>query len=406
MEELILSILEFGIIDADEFHIADLRRLGEMLAPTDCTRTGRRRCNTSWRRPDMKILLLGVGGFIGSNLAEHLLNTTTHHVVGMDNDGEKIRDLQANLDRFTFYEADVRDSLEAVEDLVNDCDVAVDLIAYANPSIYVTKPLEVVNLNFFQNLRLVDSCMRYGKRLVQFSTCEVYGRSGGQRKPFNEDTTSLTMGPIRNQRWIYASAKELLERIIYAHGQEGELDFTIIRPFNFVGPKIDYLVEAGSVGGPRVFSHFMSALVAGGPMRLVDGGSAHRSYTHISDASRAIHLVLENPEACHNQIINIGSPNNGTTIRQLAYLMLQLFEELTGEKPKAYIEDIAGEEFYGPGYEDCDWRIPDTSKMNALGWEPRLSLRETFKQTMAWHLDQLSSPRELPTYLQFSKVGA
>jgi UDP-apiose/xylose synthase len=283
--------------------------------------------------------------------------------------------------------------------------VVVDLIAYANPSIYVSRPLEVVDLNFFQNLRLVDACMRHGKRLIQFSTCEVYGRSGGRRDPFKEDETNLIMGPIRNQRWIYASAKELLERIIYAHGQEGDLDFTIIRPFNFVGPKIDYMVEAGSLGGPRVFSHFMSALIGGGPMRLVDGGDAHRSYTHISDAARAIQLVFEHPEECRNQIINIGNPANGTTIQELAHLMLELYEELTGEKPRAWVENIAGEAFYGAGYEDCDWRIPDVTKLKKLNWEPRLNLRETFKQTMAWHLDEIASREDLPQFLQPTRIA-
>ncbi|HLF78771.1 MAG TPA: bifunctional UDP-4-keto-pentose/UDP-xylose synthase [Dehalococcoidia bacterium] len=353
----------------------------------------------------MNILLLGVGGFIGSNLAEHLLKETGHTVIGMDKDDEKVRDVDRQGGRFTFYQGDIGAAGEIVDELVEQSDVVVDLIAYANPSIYVSKPLEVVDLNFFQNLRLVDACMRHNKRLIQFSTCEVYGRSEGRREAFKEDETNLVMGPIKNQRWIYASAKELLERIIYAHGQEGDLDFTTIRPFNFVGPKIDYLVEAGSLGGPRVFSHFMSALIGGGPMRLVDGGSAHRSYTHISDASKAIQMVLENPEDCHNQIINIGNPGNGTTIRQLAYLMLELYEELTGERPRSWIEDIAGDAFYGAGYEDCDWRIPDMAKLNALGWQPSLDLRETFKQTIAWHLDELTSSEELPQFLQPAKVA-
>jgi UDP-apiose/xylose synthase len=351
----------------------------------------------------LQILILGAGGFIGANLAEHLLKKSDHEIIGVDTEGDKVREL-VDEPRFTLIRCDISRDSHVVEDLVKSADVVLDLIAYANPSVYVSRPLEVVDLNFFQNLKLVEKCIHYEKRLIQFSTCEVYGRANGRREPFNEDKTPLVMGPIKNQRWIYASAKELLERVIYAHGQEGELEFTIIRPFNFVGPKIDYLVEAGSIGGPRVFSHFMSALIGNGPLRLVDGGNAHRSYTHIDDAARAIQLVIENPDRCRNEIINIGNANNGTTIRALAHLMLELYEELTGKRPEAWIEDIRGEEFYGVGYEDCDWRIPDVTKVKSLGWEPTLDLRETFKRTMAWHLERLADDSALPSFLQPARV--
>jgi len=352
----------------------------------------------------MRILILGAGGFIGANLVEHLIKNSLHQIVGIDTVDDKVSELLVKEDRFTMVLCDIRTDNDLVERLVKEADVVLDLIAYANPSVYVSRPLDVVDLNFFQNLRLVEKCIEHKKRLIQFSTCEVYGRAEGRREPFNEDKTTLVMGPIKNQRWIYASAKELLERVIYAHGQEGDLEFTTIRPFNFVGPKIDYLVEAGSLGGPRVFSHFMSALIGKGPMRLVDGGTAHRSYTHIDDASHAIQLIIENPGSCRNEIINVGNPENGVTIRELANLMLELYEELTGEKPQAWIEDIRGEDFYGAGYEDCDWRVPDVAKVMSLGWEPTLDLRETFKQTMAWYLGRLADNSPLPSFLQPAKV--
>jgi UDP-apiose/xylose synthase len=354
----------------------------------------------------MKILLLGAGGFIGSNLAEHLVTTSDHEVIGVDSDAEKLADIDRTTGRFEFIQGDVCEIHATVDELVASSDVVVDLIAYANPSAYVRRPLDVVDLNFFQNMRLVETCIKFKKRLIQFSTSEVYGRSEGRRHPFNEDDSTLIMGPIKNQRWIYASSKELLERIIYAHGQEGDLDFTIVRPFNFVGPKIDYLVEAGALGGPRVFSHFLSALLSGGPMRLVDGGNAHRTYTHISDASRAIKLIIERPDNCHNQIFNIGNPHNGATVRELAHLMIGLYGELTGRSAKANIEDISGSDFYGAGYEDCDWRVPDIAKISALGWTPVVDLRETFRSTMAWYLDRLSSNGPLPSFLQIEQPAA
>ena len=353
----------------------------------------------------MKVLLLGVGGFIGSNLVDYLLANTGHVLTGLDDNDEKIADVKDESGRFTFIRGDVRENEDKVDELVQWADVVVDMIAYANPSLYISKPLDVVNLNFFQNIELINRCVKYKKRLIQFSTSEVYGLSMGRREPFSEDESALVMGPIRNQRWIYASSKELLDRIIYAHGVENGLEFSIVRPFNFVGPKIDYLVGAGAVGGPRVFSHFMSALLTNGPLRLVDGGLAHRTYTHIDDASRAIRLVLDNPERCHNDILNIGSPQNGCTVRELAVLMMELYEELTGKASGAYLEDIAGTAFYGEGYEDCDWRVPDVRKLEALGWSPQFDLRETFRSTMEWYLDRINVGGELPSYLKPEAVS-
>ena len=335
----------------------------------------------------MKALILGAGGFIGSNLIQHLLLTSEMEVLGLDSEDAKLANVRDPMGRFSFHKHDIGAGGNLLRRLTNEVDVVLDLIAYANPSLYVTQPLEVVDLNFFKNLEIVNMCIETGTRLIQFSSCEVYGMSGGSRTPFTEDGSNLTMGPVQNSRWIYACAKQLLERIIVAHGQREALNYVIIRPFNFVGPKIDYLVPAGTVGGPRVFSHFMSALLTGGPLQLVGGGLAHRSYTYIDDAVEGIRLVLENPDLTRNQILNIGSPSNGTTIRELAILMKDLFEELTGDKTHSPITSISSDAFYGTGYEDCDWRVPDIARMAALGWTLKHDLRSTFLETMKWHIE-------------------
>lgn len=97
----------------------------------------------------------------------------------------------------------------------------IDLVAYANPIIYLERPLEVVELNLFDNLKIVDYCVEYQLPLIQFSTCEIYGKTGGSTAPFSEDTTDLILGPVANHRWIYSCAKQLLERIIHARGLRG-----------------------------------------------------------------------------------------------------------------------------------------------------------------------------------------
>lgn len=331
----------------------------------------------------MKILIIGVGGFIGSNLADYLIERGEHEVVGVDVTNEKLYGIEGP--SFTYIDADVTKSNELADKLVSEADVVVDLIAYANPSIYVESPLEVVQLNFFENLKITEMCIRHGKRLFQYSTSEVYGKAG-RTGFYSEDDSDLVMGPTGKQRWIYASGKQYLERIIHAHGLRGDLEYTIVRPFNFVGPRFDYLVEAGSLGGPRVFAHFMSALITGGPIYLVDGGEQRRSFTHIADASDAFTVMLESPEAV-NQIYNIGNPATDTSIRDLAIYMMELYEELTGKKAQNEIIEISGEDFYGVGYEDMNRVPPDISKLRALGWEPIRGMHQTFADAIEYNLD-------------------
>jgi UDP-apiose/xylose synthase len=329
----------------------------------------------------MRLGIFGAGGFIGSNLVEYLVGRGEHEVVGLDVSGEKLEGIEGP--NFTFIEVDITQDRATAERLVADSDVVVDLIAYANPSIYVEQPLEVFELNFQENMRIVRECVRHGKRLIQYSTSEVYGKASGSE--YSEDRSDLIMGPITSQRWIYASAKQLLERVIHAHGMRGDLDYTIVRPFNFIGPRLDYLVPAGATGGPRVFAHFMSALLTGGPMYLVDGGTRRRCFTHIEDANEAFTILLEH-EGARTQIFNIGNPDTDASIREIAILMKDIYEELTGVTPHNELVEMSGTEFYGPGYEDMDRVPPDISKLAALGWKPRRDLRATFRDAIAFNL--------------------
>jgi nucleoside-diphosphate-sugar epimerase len=330
----------------------------------------------------MRILMLGAGGFIGSNLVEHLCRSQVddYEIVGVDISDEKVPEVGG--DRFSFHNVDFTEPFVTEE--LKRADVVIDLVAYANPSVYVESPLETFRLNFLQNLKIVDLCVEHRKRLIQYSTCEVYGRPSGEA--YSEDHSELICGPVTKQRWIYSAGKQLLERVIHAYGLEGQLDYGIIRPFNFIGPRFDYLVPAGNKGGPRVFAQFMSALLTGGPMFLVDGGEQRRSFTHIDDASRGLETILHHPSA-RNQVFNIGNPNNDISIRELALLMQDVYRDLTGTPSNCQLVEIEGEKFYGPGYEDHT-RVPaDITKLRSLGWEPQHRLRETLEQIMGWYLE-------------------
>lgn len=331
------------------------------------------------------MLILGAGGFVGSHLMDYLVARGDHDLVGIDVSSEKLE--PSTLRRIRFLRADLRRDFELVERAIREADVVVDLVAHANPSLYVTSPIEVFELNFTQNLRVARLCMRHRKRLIQYSSAEVYGKTH-EGDSLREDDSDLTFGPIHRQRWIYASGKMLLERILYAHGLAGELEHTVIRPFNFLGTRFDYLVPAGTRGGPRVFAHMMSALLTGGPIQLVDGGHVHRAFLHIEDACRAFGRILDHREETRNQAYNVGNPGNDVTIRGLAREMLALWEELTGRPAASTITDVSGEEFYGRGYEDADRLPPNIDKMRALGWEPTRDLRSTLRETMAHYLSR------------------
>ena len=348
----------------------------------------------------MKILSLGAGGFIGSHLTERLLSDG-HQVTAVDVSGEKLSEF---LDHpgLRFLEQDIRKPGWDLDGLVEDADLVIDLIAYANPGLYVKIPLEVFRLNFLENLKIAEACVRRGRRLIQFSTCEVYGRSPASLKAskvvdpedpvhatFSEDSSEFILGPVEKHRWIYACSKQLLERVLHAYGLEQGFRYTIIRPFNFIGPKIDFLASERA-GIPRVFSFFMDALIHGTRMKLVDGGTNRRCYTYIEDAVDCMARIVENPGGvCDRQIFNIGSPANEISIRQLAEIMREIYVKKFRDPvtPLPEIGSVPGESFYGNGYEDSDRRIPDITKARTLlGWEPRWGLRDMLEVTMRYYV--------------------
>jgi len=346
----------------------------------------------------MKILNLGGGGFIGSHLTQRLLNEG-HQVTVVDLWTDKIAEFLDH-PRMKFLQQDIRQPGWKIDPLVEEADLVIDLIAYANPGLYIRMPIEVFRLNFLENLKIAEACVRHGKRLIQFSTCEVYGRTAaslknaGLRDPedpihatFSEDESEFILGPVGRHRWIYACAKQLLERVLHAYGLENGFNYTVIRPFNFIGPKIDFLVSEQE-GIPRVFSFFMDALIQGSVMKVVDGGVRRRCYTYIDDAIECTSRIVENPGGvCDRQIFNIGSPYNEISIRQMAEMMREVYAAKFRDPavPLPEIVSVTGEEFYGKGYEDSDRRIPNITKARTLlGWEPIISSRKGVEQMIDW----------------------
>ncbi|ARU56901.1 NAD-dependent epimerase/dehydratase family protein [Oleiphilus messinensis] len=342
----------------------------------------------------MKILIIGVNGFIGSNLTQRILNTTNWEVYGMDINRSYIKNLEQS-DRFHYTEGDIAINNEWIEYHIKKCDVILPLVAIATPKKYVTDPLEVFELDFEQNLKIVRWAHQYKKRLIFPSTSEVYGMS--QDAEFNESKTNFVYGPIHKTRWIYACSKQLLDRIIYAYGRDYGLRYTCFRPFNWIGPKLDNMGSA-RVGNSRVLTQFISNLIEGRAIQLVDGGEQKRCFTHVEDGLDCLMSILNNEELANGHIVNIGDPKNVSSVRDLAMLTRQIF----AEQREISIEDIpepeivTEKEFYGNGFQDITHRLPCIDLARQLfSWEPRRRHEDGVRSAVAFFINHKGDDRVL-----------
>jgi len=343
-----------------------------------------------------KVLILGVNGFIGHHLSARILKDTDWSVFGMDMNSERIEPLRAN-PRMKFFEGDITINKEWIEYHIRKCDVVLPLVAIATPATYVSDPLRVFELDFEANLPIIRQCVRYGKRVLFPSTSEVYGmcRDG----EFDPSSSELIYGPIDKQRWIYACSKQLLDRVIYAYGSEGKLDYTLFRPFNWIGAGLDNLHSAKE-GSSRVITQFLGHIVRGEPIKLVDGGAQKRCFTAISDGIDALMRIIANKNGCATRkIFNIGNPLNNLSVRELAEQMLALaadYPEYRDNARKVKLIDTTAGEYYGKGYQDVSNRVPKiTSTCAELGWEPKVNMRDALKEIFEAYRGQIAQASHL-----------
>lgn len=339
------------------------------------------------RRPRTSVLILGVNGFIGNALGRRLLASGRYEVHGMDIRCDNI-DAMLGQEGFHFCEGDISIHRDWVHDHIRECDVVVPLVAVATPIEYMRDPLKVFELGFEHNLRIVRACARFGKRLVFPSTSEVYGMCEDDQ--FDEDTSNLVTGPIERQRWIYACSKQLLDRVIWAYGAQHGLPFTLFRPFNWIGPRLDSL-DAARIGSSRVVTQLILALVEGQPIQLVDGGRQRRCFTDVADGVECLYRIIENDGGrCDGRIINIGNPDNELSIRALAAMLADLFEQHPLRDrfpPFAGFQEVDAEVFYGPGYQDIERRRPSIrNARRLLGWAPQRGVEDAVATTLDFFL--------------------
>jgi nucleoside-diphosphate-sugar epimerase len=343
-----------------------------------------------------RVLILGVNGFIGHHLSKAILQSTDWEVYGMDMQTDRIAEHLADA-RFRFFEGDITINREWIEYHVKKCDVVLPLVAIATPATYVREPLRVFELDFEANLPIVRAAVRYRKRLVFPSTSEVYGMCADEA--FDPETSNLVMGPIGKPRWIYACAKQLMDRVIHAYGMEQGLDYTLFRPFNWIGAGLDS-INTAKEGSSRVITQFLGHIVRGEPIRLVDGGAQKRAFTYIDDGIAALMKIIANPAGiASGKIYNIGNPANNYSVRELAEMMLVLarrIPEYRDNAARVTLVDTSADAYYGRGYQDVRNRVPAIDgTMRDLDWAPRVGMDDALARIFEAYREHVAAARAL-----------
>ncbi len=380
--------IDFGQAAGDVYMSG--RQLARELNLTKGMRFRKPGIPTQTRTPKKKVLILGVNGFIGNHLSNRLLAEGGYEVYGMDLQASAIGDLLDHPD-FHFEEGDISIMREWIEYHVRKCDVILPLVAIATPIEYVRNPLRVFELDFEENLRIVRYCAKYDKRLIFPSTSEVYGMCADDE--FDEHDSNLVLGPIRKQRWIYSCSKQMLDRVIWAYGATRGLKFTLFRPFNWIGPKLDSL-DSARIGSSRVITQFILNLVEGTPIRLVDGGSQKRCFTDIEDGIDGLFRIIADPGGvCDRQIFNLGNPEHEYSMRELAEILIEKFSAHPLRRhfpPLAGIQEIEARAYYGSGYQDVRHRRPAIDRARRqLGWNPGVPFADAVAKTLDYFLEDV-----------------
>ena len=339
-----------------------------------------------------KILVLGINGFIGHHLSKKILDETNWEIFGMDMNSDRVQSLLDH-PRFKFFEGDITINKEWIEYHVKKCDIVIPLVAIATPSTYVKEPLKVFELDFEANLPIIRFAVKYKKRVIFPSTSEVYGMSSD--KEFDPENTNFVLGPINKPRWIYSCAKQMMDRVIHAYGQEQGLSYTLFRPFNWIGSGLDSF-NTSKEGSSRVITQFFGNIARGEPIKLVDGGFQRRSFTDVHDGTNALIKIIENKNnIADGKIYNIGNPFNDFSIKDLAVSMLEMaktFPEYKNHASKVKIIEITSKDYYGEGYQDMQKRVPFIKNTQIdLDWSPTITFNESLKKIFEAYKNDISN---------------
>jgi UDP-glucose 4-epimerase len=308
----------------------------------------------------VRALLTGGAGFIGSHLAERLLELG-HEVHVLDNLSTGSIDNITHLKgRAGFsYVIDTVTNEPLLAEMIDQCDVVFHLAAAVGVKLIVEQPVHTIETNVHGTEVVLKHANKKKKLVIIASTSEVYGKSADV--PFREGA-DLVLGATVKHRWAYACSKLIDEFLALAYWKEKKLPIVIVRLFNTVGPR-----QTGQYG--MVLPTFVRQALSGQPITVFGDGTQSRSFTYVADVVDALVKLAQEPRAV-GEVFNIGNTEE-VTIRELA----ERVKRITSSSSP--IQLIPYDEAYEAGFEDMPRRVPDISKVGQLiGYQPRLGLDE------------------------------
>ena len=316
----------------------------------------------------MRYLITGGAGFIGSHLAERLLQQG-EHVVLLDNlstgSMENIRHLKGseNLE----YHLDGIENRQLLAELVDDADVIIHLAAAVGVKLIVESPVRTIETNVNGTQLILEAACKKKKLLLIASTSEVYGKN--TQVPFREDA-DLVLGPTTKGRWSYAASKALDEFLALSYWKEKKQPVIVARFFNTVGPR-----QTGRYG--MVLPNFVKRAIEQAPIEVYGDGTQSRCFCDVRDTVEAL-LRLIPLERAIGEVVNIGNTEE-VTMENLA----KIVKQRTGSSSP--IQFIPYDKAYEPGFEDMMRRVPCIDKLHALtGFRPQTSLVEIIDRVSAY----------------------
>jgi UDP-glucose 4-epimerase len=315
-----------------------------------------------------RILITGGAGFIGSHLAERLLDSGKEVAILDDLSTGRFENIAHLVGRpgFSFAIASITDT-PVLDRLASESHAIVHLAAAVGVKLVVERPVQTIETNIMGAEAVLKAAARYRAKVLIASTSEVYGK--GTRVPFREDD-DVVLGPTSRSRWAYAASKMVDEFLGLAYYHKYNLPVVIARLFNTVGPR-----QTGRYG--MVVPRFVQQVLKGDPITVYGDGSQSRCFCDVSDTVRALETLLEEDDAV-GRVFNVGSTEE-VTILELARRVKAL---LDSDSP---IEFIPYAQAYAPGFEDMQRRVPDISRIRALtGWQPQLQLNDILQRVAAW----------------------
>ena len=316
----------------------------------------------------MRFLITGGAGFIGSHLAERLLDRGDQ-VVLLDNlstgSMENIRHLKAS-ERMS-YHLDTIENRQLLAELVDDADVIVHLAAAVGVKLIVESPVRTIETNVNGTQLILEAACKKRKLVLTASTSEVYGKN--TNVPFREDA-DLVLGPTTKGRWSYAASKALDEFLALSYWKEKKLPVIVVRLFNTVGPR-----QTGRYG--MVLPNFVKAALENRPICVYGNGQQSRCFCDVRDTIEALIRLIATPRAI-GEVVNVGNTQE-ISIEDLA----RRVKERTGSRSP--IEYVPYDQAYEPGFEDMMRRVPNIEKLHAItGFRPQTSLDEIIDRVAAY----------------------